>query len=33
MNAVGRLLVVTPAAADLAQATGNLVQLLDPAIP
>ncbi len=33
MNAAGRLLMVTPAAADLAQATGNLVQLLDPVIP
>ena len=33
MNAVGRLLIVTPAAADLSQATGNLVTLLDPLIP
>jgi hypothetical protein len=33
MNAVGRLLRTTPVAADLAQATGNLVTLLDPAIP
>ena len=33
MNAVGRLLIVTPAAADLSQATGNLVTLLDPVIP
>ena len=33
MNAIGQLLVVTPAAADLAQGAGNLMALLDPAIP
>lgn len=33
MNAVGRLLRATPSAADLAQAAGDLVTLLDPVIP
>ncbi len=33
MNAVGRLLRTTPSAANLAQAAGNLVTLLDPVIP
>lgn len=33
MNAVGRLLRTTPSAASLAKAAGDLVTLLDPAIP